>query len=73
METKRSLPTWLADIRGDGCDGRATGGRGELSSDGGNNQTGVSVTTAILGWIMWQAWKSAEHAETGRRIVVGLG
>lgn len=28
---------------------------------------GVSVTTAILGWIMWRAWKSAERAETDLR------
>ena len=37
----------------------------------------VSVTTAILGWMMWRGWKSAERAESDmrhrRRIFVGLG
>lgn len=38
---------------------------------------GVSVATAILGWMMWHAWKSAERAEADlrhrRRIFVRLG
>jgi len=38
---------------------------------------GVSVATAILGWMMWREWKSAERAESDlrlrRRIFVCLG
>lgn len=38
---------------------------------------GVSITTAILGWMMWRGWKSAERAETDlrhrRRIFLRLG
>jgi hypothetical protein len=38
---------------------------------------GVSVTTAILGWVIWREWKSAERAESDvrhrRRIFVRLG
>lgn len=38
---------------------------------------GVSVTTAILGWMMWRGWKSAERAEADlrhrRRIFIRLG
>ena len=38
---------------------------------------GVSVTTAIFVWILWQGWKETEHAETDlrhrRRIILRLG
>ena len=38
---------------------------------------GVSVATAILGWMIWRGWKSAERAESDlryrRRIFVRLG
>ena len=38
---------------------------------------GVSVATAILGWMMWRGWRSAESAESDlrrrRRIFVRLG
>ena len=38
---------------------------------------GVSVATAILGWMMWRGWRSAERAESDlrhrRRIFVRLG
>jgi len=38
---------------------------------------GVSVTTAIFGWMMWHAWNSVERAETDsrhrRRIFIRLG
>ena len=38
---------------------------------------GVSVMTAILGWMMWRGWKSAERAEADsrhrRRIFIRLG
>lgn len=38
---------------------------------------GVSLTTAIFGWMMWRAWKSAERVETDlrhrRRILLRLG
>ncbi len=38
---------------------------------------GVSVTTAVFGWMMWRGWKSVERAETDsrhrRRIFLRLG
>ena len=38
---------------------------------------GVSVATAILGWLSWRGWKSAERAESDlrhrRRIFIRLG
>jgi 4-amino-4-deoxy-L-arabinose transferase-like glycosyltransferase len=38
---------------------------------------GVTIATAILGWMMWRGWKSAERAETDlrrrRRIFLRLG
>ncbi len=38
---------------------------------------GVSTATAILGWLLWRRWKSAERAETDlrhrRRIFLRLG